>query len=72
MYFRDNYIYEPAAYQLSLLLGLDNVPPATLRKIDNKNGSVQIWVENAMTEKANVDAASSSRPTRSGGTSSCR
>jgi hypothetical protein len=51
MYFRDSYIYEPAAYQLSLLLGLDNVPPATLRKLDNKSGSVQIWVENAMTEQ---------------------
>ena len=64
MYFRDNYIYEPAAYQLSLLLGLDNVPPATLRKIDNKNGSVQIWVENAMTERR-CRSRNSSRPTRS-------
>ncbi len=52
LYFRDNYIYEPAAYQLSLLLGFDNVPPATLRKMDGKSGSVQIWVENAMTPKS--------------------
>jgi hypothetical protein len=50
LYFRDSYIFEPAAYQLSRLLGLDTVPPATLRKLHNTRGSVQIWVENAMTE----------------------
>jgi len=50
--FRDSYIYEPAAYKLSRMLGLDNVPPATLRKLKNKSGSVQIWVENAMTDKS--------------------
>jgi hypothetical protein len=47
LYFRDSYIYEPAAYQLSLLLGLDNVPPTTLRKLDRANGSIQIWIEHA-------------------------
>jgi len=52
LYFRDSYIYEPAAYKLSRMLGLDNVPPATLRKLKNKSGSVQIWVENAMTDKS--------------------
>jgi hypothetical protein len=52
MYFRDNYIFEPAAYELSLMLGRDNVPPATLRKVDSKSGSVQIWVENARTQKS--------------------
>lgn len=51
LFFRDSYIYEPAAYELARLLGLDNVPPATLRKLHGKSGSVQIWVENAMTEK---------------------
>ena len=52
LFFRDSYIYEPAAYKLSRMLGLDNVPPATLRKLKHKSGSVQIWVENAMTDKA--------------------
>jgi hypothetical protein len=52
LFFRDKYVFEPAAYELALMLGRDNVPPATLRKIDNKNGSVQIWVENAMTQKS--------------------
>ena len=54
LYFRDSYIFEPAAYELSRLLGLDNVPPATLRRLHNKKGSVQIWVENAMTDKKRV------------------
>ena len=54
LYFRDSYIFEPPAYELSRLLGLDNVPPATLRKLHAKNGSVQIWVENAMTELTRV------------------
>jgi hypothetical protein len=50
LFFRDSYLFEPAAYEMSLLLGLDNVPPATLRRHHNKSGSVQIWVEGAMTE----------------------
>ena len=52
--FRDSYLFEPAAYELSRLLGLDNVPPATLRKLHGENGSVQIWVANAMTERSRV------------------
>lgn len=55
LFFRDDYIFEPAAYQLSLLLGLDTVPPATLRKLHGKKGSVQIWVENSMTERKRVE-----------------
>lgn len=50
MVFRDSYLFEPAAYEMSLLLGLDNVPPVTLRRHHNMTGSVQIWVEGAMTE----------------------
>ena len=45
--FRDHYGYEVAAYHLSRLLGLDNVPPATLRTLDGKKGSIQLWVEGA-------------------------
>lgn len=50
MYFRDSYIMECAAYELSRLLGLNNVPPVVLRKIDGVDGSLQIWVEHAVTE----------------------
>ena len=47
---RDFYGFEPAAYRLGLLLGVDNVPPATLRRLEGEPGSVQIWIESAMTE----------------------
>lgn len=46
--FRDHYEYEVAAYELSRLLGLENVPPATLRTLGREKGSIQLWVEQAM------------------------
>lgn len=49
-FFRDCFIFEPAAYELSRLMGLNNVPPAVLRTIEGKKGSLQAWVENAITE----------------------
>lgn len=48
--FRDDSIFEVAAYRLSRLLGLDNVPPAVKRTINRREGTLQLWVENAMTE----------------------
>lgn len=48
--FRDSYLFEPAAYWVDRLLGMHFVPPAVLRKIQGQPGSVQLWVENAMTE----------------------
>ena len=54
--FRDNYGFEPAAYRLGLLLGVDNIPPATLRRIEGEPGSVQLWIENAMTERQRRDS----------------
>ena len=39
---------------MSRLLGLDSVPPATLRKYAGRDGSIQIWVENAQTEEMRV------------------
>jgi len=44
--FVDSYLSEVAAYELSRLLGLDNVPPVVRRK----GGSLQIWIENATTD----------------------
>ena len=54
MNFRDSYIFELAAYELSRLLGLDNVPPTILRKFQGKRGSLRVWVENAMTETRKI------------------
>ncbi len=63
--FRDSYIMEPAAYALSRYLGIPYVPPAALRTIDNRNGSVQLWIENAMDEeKREKTGASSPDPFR--------
>jgi hypothetical protein len=49
---RDYYGFEPAAYRLGLLLGVDCIPPATLRRVEGEPGSVQIWIENSRTEQA--------------------
>lgn len=48
--FRDSALFEPAAYQLARMLGIENVPPAVERAVEGKSGSLQVWIENAMTE----------------------
>ncbi len=50
MFFRDSYIFENAAYELAMMLGLDTVPPVVRRTYNGTDGSLQIWVENAMRE----------------------
>jgi hypothetical protein len=50
IFFRDSYIFEVAAYRLSKLLGLDNVPPAVKRRINGEDGSLQLWIEKAFRE----------------------
>ncbi|MDA2927930.1 metallophosphoesterase, partial [Acidobacteria bacterium AH-259-G07] len=51
LYFRDDAIFECAAYELGKLLGLDNVPPTVERKINKTKGTLQTWIEEAMTLK---------------------
>jgi hypothetical protein len=48
--FRDSWKAEVAAYELDKLLGLGLVPPTIERTLENRRGSLQMWVENAMTE----------------------
>ncbi len=48
MYFRDSYQGQIAAYELSKLLGMRNVPPAVARKIGGKRGSLALWIENGI------------------------
>ncbi|HYX19841.1 MAG TPA: hypothetical protein VFA98_03255 [Thermoanaerobaculia bacterium] len=55
LFFKDSYIFEPAAYELATMLGLDNVPPATLRRYDRTSGSIQIFIENAITERQELE-----------------
>jgi hypothetical protein len=57
--FRDSWKSEVAAYELDKLLGLGLVPPTVERRLDNVRGSLQLWIEKAMTEddrkKRNID-----------------
>jgi hypothetical protein len=48
--FRDSWKSEVAAYELDKLLGLGLVPPTVERRIAGRTGSLQMWVEGAMTE----------------------
>lgn len=48
--FADSYKFEPAAYEISKLIGLPIVPPATFRDIRGRNGSLQIGLEDAIDE----------------------
>lgn len=52
MYFRDSYLNQVAAFELARRLGMTNTPPTVLREVDGSTGSLQLWVENAMTERA--------------------
>jgi hypothetical protein len=53
--FRDSYRYECAAFELSRLFGFSNVPPAVFRTVKGKPGSLQLWIENSMTEEERRD-----------------
>ena len=47
----DRFIYDQAAYELDRILGLDMVPVAVSRRINNETGMLQYWVEGAINEK---------------------
>ena len=49
--FRDSFLFEPAAYQLALRIGITNIPPAVRRRVGGRDGSMQIWVEDVLDEK---------------------
>lgn len=49
---RDDCIFEMAAYRLDRLLGIGRVPPSVQRTIEGRPGTLQLWIENAVTEKA--------------------
>jgi hypothetical protein len=48
--FADSYRHEIAAYELDKLIGLGLVPPTVERTFGGRKGSLQLWVEGAMTE----------------------
>ena len=53
--FRDDCRFEIAAYRLSQILGLNNVPPVVKRRIGKEKGTLQIWVEGTMMEQDRVE-----------------
>jgi hypothetical protein len=46
-----SYKYELAAYQLTKLLGVEIVPPAVERRIEDKTGALQIFIESCVSEQ---------------------
>ena len=47
--------FEVCAYRISLMLDMDNVPPAVHRTVDREDGTVQLWVEDTMMEQERTD-----------------
>lgn len=54
-YFFDSYKFEVAAYHLAQLLELDRIPPVIYAEYGGQKGSLQVWIENALTEKKRRD-----------------
>ncbi len=53
--FRDSFMFEPAAYKLGRLLGVRNIPPVALRRYDGRDGTIQLWIENAFDEEKRLE-----------------
>jgi len=53
--FSDRYVNEVAAYRLDRLLGMRLVPPTVIRRVNGEAGSVQLWVENALSMQEIAD-----------------
>ena len=50
-YFRDSYQGEIAAFEINRLLGLNNMPPTVYRSVNGTQGTLQLWVEGAISER---------------------
>ena len=50
-FFVDSYLFEPAAYHLAKMLDLHNIPPAAVRFVGRRKGSIQIWIEEVVDEE---------------------
>lgn len=50
-FFRDDADFECAAYELAKLLEIDTVPPAVERKIQRTEGTLQVWVEDTISNR---------------------
>lgn len=50
MDFRDSYLFQIAAYKLSRMVGLENVPPSVKRTFSGRTGSLTFWLEGMITD----------------------
>jgi hypothetical protein len=48
---RDSCLFEVAAYRLSRMLGMINIPPAVQRRLRGESGTLQLWLEDTVTQK---------------------
>jgi len=48
--FKDSATFEAAAYELATLLNLSFVPPVVRRVVNNRDGTLQVWIEATMSE----------------------
>ena len=46
-FFRDHYANNVAAFELSRMLGMNNVPPGVVRRVGRNKGSLHLWIENS-------------------------
>ena len=53
---RDSHLNEVAAYRVDRVLGLNRVPPTVRRRVNGRDGSIQLWVENARSETERIEA----------------
>jgi len=53
--YRDAAIFECAAYEMSQLLGMGRVPPTVERRIDEQDGTVQLWLEEALPQDVLIE-----------------
>ncbi len=53
--FQDSYKTEIAAYEIDKMLGLGMVPATVERVIDNRRGSLQLWVDVLMSEEERLE-----------------
>ncbi len=51
MQFRDSYLFQVAAYELSRLVGLTVLPPSVKRRLHGEAGSVTLWLEGMITDE---------------------
>jgi len=56
---KDSGVSEAAAYELARMLGLPFIPPTVRRIVGNREGTLQLWIEDSMTARQHLDRGDS-------------